>query len=289
MALDTYGGFKTLLAGFLKRGDLTTTIPDLIYLAELNIEQKIRFAENDTWTQDAAMTAGQPYVLAPVGTIEPLYLSLETDPLRELEVVGLRELKRMAQANSSAIPQAMVPMGSGPTSAITLWATVGGTAVKATSVAHGLEVGERVVVAGTVSYNGLWPVTAKDADTFTIAANYVNPETVGTWRRHRMSLLFDEAPGSAYDYTLFYRAKFEYMKNCVSDEASTWLLDQFPNLILYGTLLEAEPFIKNDQRAALWAARFEDSLDAIKKQQWRKRVGGGELRVKNDVPLPDGC
>ena len=291
MALDTYAGLKAVVANYLKRSDLTTPIIDFIFLAEKNIEQKLRFADNDTWTVSSTTTAGQDYVLAPVGCIEPIMFRLETDPIRELEVGSLRELARLRQSNTSGIPNSIVPMGIGPPVAITKWEDGGaGLISKATAVAHGLVVNGKVTISGTKSYNGLWVVTSTPTvDTFTIPADGVADDATGLCRRYQMSLLFDEGTTAAEDYTLFYRAKFEYLKDTGTDATSsletTWLLDQFPNLLLYGTLMEAEPYIKNDPRVALWAARFEDSLRAVRKQQWRKRAGGGELRVRPDVPL----
>jgi hypothetical protein len=249
-------------------------------------EQKIRFADNDTWTKSATTTAGQDYVLAPVGCIEPIMFRLETDPIRELEVGSLRELARKRQSNTSGIPNTIVPMGFGNRGSITVWTTVGGTSSKATSTAHGLALGQRVNITGTTSYNGIWPTTViDDADNFTIAANFVGNDATGTWQLVQMSLLLDEGTTAAESYTLFYRARFDYLKDVVDTTGTTWLLDQFPNLLLYGTLMEAEPYIKNDPRTALWAARFTDALTAIRKQQWRKRTGGGELRVRPDVPF----
>jgi len=285
MAFSTYSAFKTVVANYLKRGDLTTQIPDFIFLAEKNIEQKLRFSEQDTWTQSATTTAGQDYVLAPIGCIEPIMFRLETDPIRELEVASLRELARLRQTNTSGIPQAIIPMG-GHWGSITVWATVGGTASKATSASHGLSAGQIISISGTTSYNGLWTISAVDATTFTIPANFVANDATGTWRTEQMALLFDEATTSAEDYTLFYRARFDYLKDVVdADEGTTWLLYNFPNLLLWGTLMEAEPYIKNDNRMPLWGARFGDSLRAIQKLQWRKRTGGGELRIRPDVPL----
>ena len=134
---------------------------------------------------------------------------------------------------------------------------------------------------GDTNYEGRHQIKGVDTDWFEVETTWGATAT-GTWKTYQPQILFDEAPSAAIDYTLFYRAKIAYL----GDTEVTWLLSQFPQLILYRTLLEAEPFIKNDPRVALWSSLYERALAGAKKQQWRGRTSGGRLVVRPDVPLP---
>lgn len=57
----------------------------------------------------------------------------------------------------------------------------------------------------------------------------------------------------------------------------SWYVVNAPELLLYGALLEAEPFIGNDQRAALWQAAFSDALQTLKDEQDNAEVSMGQL------------
>jgi hypothetical protein len=288
MALDTNTNLKAAIADYLARGDLTTQIPDFIHLAEKRIETNLNFVsnQNDTYTSSATLVASQDYIYAPIGCIDPILLRLDSDPIKEMNTVSLRELARKAQANTTGIPEAMCPVGNMRTGSITAFAdaTGGGAGdfVDASSTAHGLLVGDTVYITGTTNYNGKFTVTAvDDADTFEFEDTWVADDGASTWKTYQFRLLFDEAPSSAIAYTLYYRAQMTYL----ADTEVTWLLSNYPQLLLYGALVEASPFIKDDNRLPIWGAMFTDALDATKRQQWRRRAGGGELRVRPDVPL----
>lgn len=45
-----------------------------------------------------------------------------------------------------------------------------------------------------------------------------------------------------------------------------WLITNAPDLCLYGSLLEAEPFLKNDKRIAVWQSFYDSALVAYRSQ-----------------------
>jgi hypothetical protein len=45
-----------------------------------------------------------------------------------------------------------------------------------------------------------------------------------------------------------------------------WLITNAPDLCLYGSLLEAEPFLKNDSRIGVWQQFYGDALAAYRSQ-----------------------
>ena len=62
---------------------------------------------------------------------------------------------------------------------------------------------------------------------------------------------------------------------------NNWLTLNAPDILLYGALMEAEPFIKNDERIPVWLQAYRDSVDKIQKADARDRHSGSAMRVRN--------
>ncbi len=68
------------------------------------------------------------------------------------------------------------------------------------------------------------------------------------------------APGSDLDLQMVYYAKIP----ALSDSNTTnWLLTKSPDIYLYSALLEAAPYLKDDDRVQLWAAARQQVMDAM--------------------------
>jgi hypothetical protein len=68
----------------------------------------------------------------------------------------------------------------------------------------------------------------------------------------------------------------------LSDAAPTnWVITNAPDIYLYGSLMEAEPFIMNDARLPLWATGFQTAVGDIQEQDNKDRHSGSALRVMN--------
>ena len=86
------------------------------------------------------------------------------------------------------------------------------------------------------------------------------------------------SPDAVYTTSMLYYKTF----TALSDSATTNdMLTNNPDVYLYGTLLEAEPFIMNDERVQLWATAFKQAIDDIQFQDNKDRHSGSELRVMN--------
>ena len=59
------------------------------------------------------------------------------------------------------------------------------------------------------------------------------------------------------------------------------MLTDNPDIYLYGSLLEAEPFIMNDERVGLWAQGFQQAVSDLQEQDNKDRHSGSALRVMN--------
>jgi hypothetical protein len=61
-----------------------------------------------------------------------------------------------------------------------------------------------------------------------------------------------------------YYAKPTVMRSFASDAAAHFVIVNAPDLALYGSLLEAETFIKNDKRLATWSQLYSVALEAYR-------------------------
>lgn len=63
----------------------------------------------------------------------------------------------------------------------------------------------------------------------------------------------------------------------LSDSNTTnWLLTKSPDLYLYATLMQAEPYLKNDERLAVWSASMSGIMENMRLEGERaKRPTGG--------------
>jgi hypothetical protein len=71
-----------------------------------------------------------------------------------------------------------------------------------------------------------------------------------------------------------YYAKPVLLRSFASDAAAHFLIVNAPDLLLYGALLEAEPFIKEDARAQIWMAAKQVALDAYRARFVREDDSG---------------
>jgi hypothetical protein len=71
-----------------------------------------------------------------------------------------------------------------------------------------------------------------------------------------------------------YFAKPTVLRSFAGDAAAHYLVVNAPDLLLYGALLEAEPFLKNDQRVSLWKNAYDWALDAYRKRLQEENASG---------------
>jgi len=67
-------------------------------------------------------------------------------------------------------------------------------------------------------------------------------------------------PDTSYTGELTYYGKIPVLSD---SNTSNWLLAYAPDLYLYGALLEATPYLKDDERLAVWSSLYADSIGDI--------------------------
>ena len=79
---------------------------------------------------------------------------------------------------------------------------------------------------------------------------------------------FAPTPNQAYSFEVLY---YERIPPLSSENQTNWLTQNAPNAMLYGTLLQAMPFLKNDQRA-IFQQKYSEAINALKTED-TTRVG----------------
>ena len=91
------------------------------------------------------------------------------------------------------------------------------------------------------------------------------------------------SPAGTYTYSMMFYKKIDAL---ATDNTTEQMLTNNPDVYLYGALLEAEPFLMNDQRVQLWATAFQESLSALQEQDNKDRHSCSAMRVMNTTGYP---
>jgi len=87
-------------------------------------------------------------------------------------------------------------------------------------------------------------------------------------------ILLAPSPDGTYEIELDY-----YAFSPLSELNTTnWLLTKYPDVYLYGALVEATMNIKNDARLANWVSLYKYAVDSVKTSDWGS-VNPGPLRI----------
>lgn len=65
-------------------------------------------------------------------------------------------------------------------------------------------------------------------------------------------------------------------------DGGNWLIRRHPDIYLYGTLLQAEPYLMNDARAQTWAQLLNAAADQMLREEWRIKAGAMPAMVRAD-------
>lgn len=120
--------------------------------------------------------------------------------------------------------------------------------------------------------------------------SYVTPEiydrlwggsTSGTPKFYTIlanEISFGPIPDSVMEVEMLFYKNFENLSSVV---ATNWLITNAPDVYLYGCMMQAEPFIMNDERVALWGASLNKAIAELQEQDNKDRHSGSALRVMN--------
>ena len=73
--------------------------------------------------------------------------------------------------------------------------------------------------------------------------------------------LIGPTPDAAYNYEVLY---YERVQPLDSSNQSNWFTQYAPQALLYGSLLQAMPFLKNDERMPMWQGNYDHIIEVLK-------------------------
>jgi len=89
-------------------------------------------------------------------------------------------------------------------------------------------------------------------------------------------LHLDPVPDAVYELEMYY-----YAFSALSDTNTTnWLLTYYPDIYIYGTLLEAEAYLMNDPRLPIWKQAFDEALKQLNTEANKVRYAGAPLTIR---------
>jgi hypothetical protein len=68
-------------------------------------------------------------------------------------------------------------------------------------------------------------------------------------------------PAAAYNYEVLY---YERSQPLDESNQTNWFTQYAPQALLYGSLLQAMPFLKNDERIPMWKAQYDQVMQVLK-------------------------
>lgn len=84
-------------------------------------------------------------------------------------------------------------------------------------------------------------------------------------------------PDASFTITLFYWQKIPPLSGSV---ASNWLLADHPDVYLFGSMLQAAPYLKNDERVQMWSTALTSLLEDMRVADERATKAGTPLKMR---------
>lgn len=83
-------------------------------------------------------------------------------------------------------------------------------------------------------------------------------------------------PNENYTLEMVYRANLGALS---ASNPTNWLIEFAPDVYLYGTLLEAAPYMQHDERIAVWGTAYVTVLDQLNMHGHRQSVDAGPSTI----------
>jgi hypothetical protein len=200
MTIATYDQLAASVASWIKRSDLTDSIPEFIRFGELRIYRDLRIRAMETALSESISSG---VVAVPSGYVEMKFAYIDGTPVQKLQ-------RKTADWIFDKYP--------------------------------------------TRNADGKPKFFARQADNF----------------------IFGPYPDSGYTLKGVY---YKRLAALGTGNQTNWFTENAPDLLLWAALVEAEPFVLNDPRTALWAGKYETTKERIQREDDAEEVSGGPLSV----------
>jgi hypothetical protein len=122
----------------------------------------------------------------------------------------------------------------------------------------------------------------------TVSLRYVSPEIFEAWNLGAgmpafYTIIANEirigpTPSGAYEMEMLFWRKFPHLS---VSAPTNWMLQHAPDVYLYGSLMELEPFIQNDARLGVWSSAYANAIENIQGADDKDRHSGSALTVQS--------
>ena len=89
---------------------------------------------------------------------------------------------------------------------------------------------------------------------------------------------FERLADASYNFTMSYYKALDIATDTTND-----VLTSYPNIYLYGTLIQAEPYLKNEKRVNTWVQLYENAIQAA-----NERSSQSLKKLRTDHPAISG-
>jgi hypothetical protein len=95
--------------------------------------------------------------------------------------------------------------------------------------------------------------------------------------REGSNFIFGPLPDSDYAVAGIYYALPALLS---ASNTTNWFITNAPDVLLYGALLEAQPFLMNDKRIPVWEQMLAQSIALVKRESDRENFSGSTLATR---------
>ena len=282
---NTYNGLVALVSDYLSRNDdkILSRIPNFIALAE-EVLARLPKTIGTKRVVVSTMQKGQPVIQKPARYKSPINLNYGKGEMRTVtdfvSVAGTHTLF-LDKPNTFAIGQIVRVSGTDnvelngdktitdrtPTS-ITFVSGVGSGSGTLSGNVSATVLNDAVLVLPK-SYEfckQFWPNSSIEGE----------PRYYADYNKDN----FFVTPTPAYDYP-FELAYYEKPEPLSDTNQSNWFTTNMPDALLYGALLQAMPYLKNDERVDTWKKYYAIAIDSIAQDSADGTVDGTIDREKS--------
>lgn len=114
-----------------------------------------------------------------------------------------------------------------------------------------------------------------------VRARHARSDTVGKPRLFHplgAEIQLAPTPDDDYPYVLSYFQQIPKLTTATME--TNWLLDRHPDLYLYGSLMQAAPYLHGDERVSMWGSAMTGILDQIRVVDEREVKGTSPIRAR---------
>lgn len=90
-------------------------------------------------------------------------------------------------------------------------------------------------------------------------------------------------PDNTYNASLVYYGRIDALSD---SNPTNWLLTEAPDAYLYGALIHSAPYLKDDQRTAVWGALYTTAIQTLNATSDNAKYGGTGLVMKTKRGAP---